>query len=189
MKHDLLSPVDAERRSHLIYSFYRPNSPITKKETLAQKSGYSPEYIARLFSGERRVSDEAAKNLAISLGVREEYLLGKDDYMTLEDYQKIMQQADSLASAINQCALTNHFYYTGADPTDIPEDKSFDEKTRTFISTAHNIKQRSLINLADQYYIDITDEEYKTLCDDISEYIQFKLQQLYNHHSKHHIKK
>lgn len=101
MKHSLLSPDDAERRSHLIYSFYRPNSPITKKETLAQKAGYSPEYIARLFSGERRVSDEAAKNLALSLGVREEYLLGKDDYMTIEDYQKVMQQADSLASAIN----------------------------------------------------------------------------------------
>lgn len=189
MKHDLLSPVDAERRSHLIYSFYRPNSPITKKETLAQKAGYSPEYIARLFSGERRVSDEAAKNLAISLGVREEYLLGKDDYMTSEDYQKVMQKADSLASVINQCALTNHFYYTGANPIDILEDMSFDEKTKAFITAAHSINQRTLLNLNDQYYINITDEEYKTLCDDISEYIQFKLQQLYNHRSKNRIPK
>ena len=45
-------------------------------------------------------------------------------------------------------------------------------------------KESIIIKLKEKRYVDISDDEYKLFCDDISDYIHFKIQQLYNQHSK-----
>lgn len=179
----LTNEKDIERRSRLIYSIYRPGFSMKRAE-IAQAAGYTPEYLARLISGERRVSDEAAHNLAIALNVRETYLLGVDEYMTDADFNKVMAQADNMASTINQTALAHDYFYTGDTMPELSANDRLTEEILSFIKDAVESEKRYIIKLKEKRYVDISDDEYKLFCDDISDYIHFKIQQLYNQHSK-----
>lgn len=183
----LTNEKDIERRSRLIYSIYRPGFSMKRAE-IARAAGYTPEYLSRLVSGERRVSDEAAHNLSIALNVREAYLLGDDDYMTEADFNKVMAQADSMASTINQTALIHDYFYTGDSLPDISANDRLTEEMLTFVKEAIESEKRYIIKIKEKRFVDISDEEYKTFCDDISDYIHFKIQQLYEHHLKKDIK-
>lgn len=184
MKHESLNPEDAERRSRLIYSYYRPFGMKKRKEDIAREAGYTPEYLARLFSGERRVSDEAAKNLANALGVRAEYLLLKDEYMTPADFDQAMTEADSLGKAINHTAIAKDFFNTGVLPESISDLEKINEDVVTFINNSHAEGKRLLVNIKEKKYIQMDDDTYKSLCDEIADYIEFKLQQLYRNSVK-----
>ena len=113
----LTNETDIEKRSRLIYSIFRPGYNY-KRSDIAKLAGYSPEYLSRLVSGERRVSDEAAHNLAPALGVREEYLLLKDDYMTMDDYVKALSETNNIGILISQLAM-KHWYIT-TETTSLP---------------------------------------------------------------------
>lgn len=58
------------------------------------------------------------------------------------------------------------------------------EEILSFIKDAVESEKRYIIKLKEKRYVDISDDEYKLFCDDISDYIHFKIQQLYNQHSK-----
>lgn len=179
----LTNEKDIERRSRLIYSIYRPNFNL-KRSDIAKAAGYTPEYISRLISGERRISDEAAKNLAVALNVRVEYLRAEDEYMTHEDFSKIMEQADNFASSINQATQDTGFLYL--DAHNVTTDQLWkippEEDILSFITTFSSNNERYVVHIKEKKYIAITDDEYKALCDDITDFIQFKVQQLYKNH-------
>ena len=180
----LTSEKDIERRSRLIYSIYRPNFNL-KQSDIAKAAGYTPEYISRLISGERRISDEAAKNLAIALNVRVEYLRAEDEYMTYEDFSKIMEQADNFASSINQATQDTGLLYLDAHniTTNQLWKTTPEEDVLSFITSFSSHNERCVVHIKEKKYTTITDDEYKALCDDITDFIQFKVQQLYKKHT------
>lgn len=179
----LKNPTDIERRSRLIYSIYR-NGFTMKRSEIALNAGYTPEYISRLISGERRVTDDAIHNLAPVLGVREAYLLGQDDFMTQTDLDKALQKADAFSANINQAAATINFVYTGCPPHDMTDITKCKSHVQDFINDKVISKERLFINTKEEYYVEISEDEYKDFCDDISSYIQFRIQQFYKKHSK-----
>lgn len=176
----LTNDTDIERRSRLIYSIYRPGYN-QKRSDIANLAGYSPEYLSRLISGERRLSDEAAHNLAPALGVREEYLQLKDDYMTIDDYTAALSETNDIGILISQIAL-KHKYITAETISLLLSDEEFSEPIRSFLihhKYAYG-KPHYVVNINNNKYISIDDEHFKTLCSDISEYIEFKISKLFS---------
>ena len=57
------------------------SSHITQKE-LADKTGYTPQYISNIICGKKNMSTDAARLFSKFLNIREQYLLCEDDYKT-----------------------------------------------------------------------------------------------------------
>lgn len=185
----LTNETDIERRSRLIYSIYRPGYN-SKHSDIAKSAGYSPEYLSRLISGERRLSNEAAHNLAPVLGVREEYLLLKDDYMTMDDYTSALSETNNIGILISQIAL-RHKYITTETISLLLSDEKLNEPIRSFLIQNRYVygKPHYIINLNSNKYISIDDEHFKTLCNDISDYIEFKISKLFSNSKQYDISK
>lgn len=183
----LVNETDIERRSRLIYSIYRPGYDY-KRSDIAKSAGYSPEYLSRLISGERRLSDEAAHNLAPVLGVREEYLQLKDDYMTIDDYTAALSETNDIGILISQIAL-KHKYITTETISLLLSDEELSEPIRSFL-IQHKYaygKPHYIVNLKSKKYITINDELFKTLCNDISDYIEFKISKFFSQSKQYEI--
>lgn len=185
----LTNEADIERRSRLIYSIYRPGYE-HKRSDIAQSAGYSSEYLSRLISGERRLSDEAAHNLAPVLGVREEYLQLKDNYMTMNDYTAALSETNNIGILISQIAL-KHKYITTETISLLLSDEELSEPIRSFLIKNRYAygKPHYIINLNSNKYVSINDEHFKTLCDDISDYIEFKISKLFSQNQQFDISK
>lgn len=185
LKFKKLDPEYQERRSRLINAYYVGGHGDMSKQELADKAGYTPEYISRLFSGERKISDDAAKTLAKVLGVREEYLLLKDDYMRKSDFALLLQAADSYAGMIQSALVDEGYLYTGAGTLDLPD---FAEVLQDkFISDACSNHERIIVNAEEETFIQLSETEYKEFCDDLSAYIQFKVQRLFKTHEYYYV--
>lgn len=87
-------------------------------------------------------------------------------------------------STINQTALAHDYFYTGDTMPELFANDRLTEEILSFIKDAVESEKRYIIKLKEKRYVDISDDEYKLFCDDISDYIHFKIQQLYNQHSK-----
>lgn len=79
---------------------------MSQKE-LAKATGYTPQYISSLVMGKKKLSSEAARNIAKSLSIRKEYLLCIDDYKTdkqqWDKRHRLFDERESiLESLINQ---------------------------------------------------------------------------------------
>lgn len=183
----LTNEADIERRSRLIYSIYRPGYE-HKRSDIAKAAGYSSEYISRLISGERRLSDEAAHNLAPVLGVREEYLQLKDNYMTMDDYTTALSETNDIGILISQIAL-KHKYITTETISLLLSEEKLSEPIRSFLIQNRYVygKPHHIVNLNNNKYISINDERFKALCDDISDYIDFKISKLFSQNKQYDI--
>lgn len=146
----LTNPDDIERRSRLIFSIYRVGAAQQKRADIAEKAGYTPEYLSRLISGERRVSDEAARNLALVLGVREEYLICKDDYITDEDYQKVLDTTNSIGKAISQVANILGYYDTDSISNILFANLDKDVEKFIIHNRLENSQKHCLINIKEK---------------------------------------
>lgn len=185
----LTNETDIERRSRLIYSIFRPGYNY-KRSDIAKLAGYSPEYLSRLVSGERRVSDEAAHNLAPALGVREEYLLLKDDYMTMDDYVKALSETNNIGILISQLAM-KHRYITTETTSLISSEEELNNSIHSFI-IQHQYsygEPHYIINLSNNKFITINDEQFKTLCNDISDFVEFKFSKLFSQNKQYDVPK
>jgi transcriptional regulator with XRE-family HTH domain len=84
------------------------DSKITQKQ-LAELAHYTPQYISDIICGRRNMSIQAARAFSIILKVREEYLLGEDEYKTKEEMRlqnrvqnkEIENEIDILVSYLN----------------------------------------------------------------------------------------
>ena len=79
---------------------FNQRHPHISKAELARKSSYSYEYVIRIFSGERRVTDAAIDQFAPILNVRKEFLYGYDNIMTEQAYRAAMEFADRYTALI-----------------------------------------------------------------------------------------
>ena len=165
MKLKNLSKEDLERRSRLITCYYSSDNKLSKTD-LANSAGYSIEYIARLFSGERRISDEAAKNIAKALNVRKEYILCIDNYKTTEEFNSAINRINSITAAINSFSFDNN-YLTSYTHIENNNNASSDDNC---------YKSRYLINTKEEKFVELSFDEYIALCNEISDYINFKLE-------------
>ena len=184
MNLDKLSKNDILRRTRLIYSIYSGNNFKRTRGEIAQSAGYTPEYLSRIISGNRRLTNEAAKHFSIALNVREEYLLGEDEYMTEEDLAKEFDTQNKISNSIFSISyihdnilfskLLSKFATELIDFNQMEKQKS--EKTKFLIESE---KKNIILNLHNNKYIELSDKEYFSLCDEISQYIQFKIEYLF----------
>lgn len=186
MSADTLTPKDKNRQARLIYSYYRPGRPVMSKEELAERAGYSPEYISRLFSGARRISDEAAKSLSKALDIRKEYLLGKDDFMTREDYQKAREIKYSIGVSISEIALFKGFLITAILPSGsimkAGEKGILNEDMRTKLLRLPSDSNGGMIDLSSQVYAGFDNLSWESICDEVADFVDFKLKQFFTRH-------
>lgn len=174
-----LSDEDSARRTRLIYCIYNVENSVRSKSEIAESAGYTPEYLSRLISGERRVSDEAVKHFAKALNVRKEFLLGLDDYMTEKDYQTAFKNMDDIGSSISSISASNsNRVYSPFIFEPILRKKIEDSDFLSFLIASRNSSY--WIDLDSKRYIEITADEYVSLCDEISEFIKFKIDRLFN---------
>lgn len=187
MNLDKLNSDDRERRTHLIYSYYRNGVDNMPRSELAERCGYSIEYISRLFSGKKRVTDEAARCLAKVLHVREEYLLCKDNFMLEEDYQKEMEEVRALGFLINKIVIDQGFINTDIPITTLSKTQTKNKNMLSFIKKSQNMGKRLLINIEDNEYIELQDKTYRNLCKDIADFIEYRIKQLYKNYNHYDI--
>lgn len=186
MSADTLTPKDRERQERLIYSYHRAGLPSMSKEELAEKAGYSPEYISRLFSGARRISDEAARSLSKALNVRKEYLLGKDDFMTGEDYKRAKEIKNSIGVSISEIALYKGFFNTAVLPAasivNAEKRGILDKDMRTKLMRLLYDNNGGLVDLSSQQYAGFDNICWDSICDEVADFVDFKLKQFFMKH-------
>lgn len=185
-KHLNLPPEDQLRRSRLISAFYRNQYQSMSRAEIAEKAGYSPEYISRLFSGERRISDEAAKVLSPILGIREDYLLGKDTYMTEEDYRNSVRIADSVWS--NFGLINRHCEFCIYEVDKIPDElPGFKKEDIDYIRENVSDATRIVIDMTKKTGTPISDSEYKDIMAEIADYADYRLKIFTRDKREHHM--
>jgi len=187
MSLDNLSADDKERRFRLISSYYRKGTKDMSRPELAEKSGYSVEYISRLISGKKRVSDEAARCLSKALHVRKEFLLCKDNFMLEEDYNKEMEKVRALGLLINKVMIDHGFINTDVPLTTPSNTQVKNKNILSFIKKNKATGKRLLINIEDNEYIELQDTTYRNLCKDIADFIEYKIKQLYKNYGHYDI--
>ena len=69
----------------------------TTQKELAEKSGYTPQYISYIVTGKKNMSLESARIFAKILDVEEDYLLCKSDYRTFNDYLSELSAENDIA--------------------------------------------------------------------------------------------
>ena len=58
------------------------------QKKIAEESGYTQQYISNLLKGIRPIGDDCANAIGKVLGINPEYILGKSDFKSTEDYWK-----------------------------------------------------------------------------------------------------
>lgn len=76
MKQEKLNQICAERLKQSIKSSGMKNNEV------ATEAGFTPQHISKLVNGKARLTADTARILANVLHVKEDYLLGEDDYPT-----------------------------------------------------------------------------------------------------------
>lgn len=84
MKLEKLNSVCAERLRKCI-----DNSGMKDKD-VAKEAGFTPQHISNLVNGKARLTADTARILSSVLKVKEDYLLGEDDYPTNSDMYRAM---------------------------------------------------------------------------------------------------
>ena len=56
------------------------------QKRIAEESGYTQQYISNLLNGVRPIGEECAKSISKVLDIDPDYILGKTDYKSKEDY-------------------------------------------------------------------------------------------------------
>lgn len=58
------------------------------QKKIAEESGYTQQYISNLLKGIRPIGEDCANAIGKVLGINPEYILGKSDFKSVEDYWK-----------------------------------------------------------------------------------------------------
>lgn len=184
MKFKNLSEEDTIRRSRLIYSIYTGSNSKKTHRDIANSAGYSPEYLSRIISGNRRLTDEAAEQLASVLHVRKEYLLGEDEYMTEDDYKRAIDKHNELSKSIfnisqlhDNVVFSKHFQEYLEGSIDSNNTEKQDDTSIHFLIDAR--QKNIILDLKTEKYIELSDNEYFSLCEEIAQFIQFKINNLF----------
>lgn len=153
----------------------RENVKMSQKD-LAEKACYTPVYISNLETGKKTMSVEAAKKCAEVLGVRYEYLLGRDDIKTEREYY---EKKDSLSSEFRALMETSFILKTGYHCAlelynDIPEKRTDNSHVEIngYILSAPDIDY----DYERLFYISFDDAQ--NVLHEVSDFLAFKLEQL-----------
>ena len=206
MKRKTLSSEDEIRRSRLKEAVNAQFPPMTKEE-LAEKTGYTLGYINKIFSGQRRISNTALHQFAQILNTRAEYLLGKDTVMTESDYRVKAQQSEGYSAAINISLGKSSDYYLVDKFFDVEafDQKANDQRWSRAASEINSMLHQDLNEIIqnnrrvitkavtfDHWFdscVELSESDYYNLCDEVSDYICFKIEQLYRRLEKEQHKK
>lgn len=153
----------------------RENVKMSQKD-LAKKACYTPVYISNLETGKKTMSVEAAKRCAEVLGVRYEYLLGRDDIKTEREYY---EKKDSLSSEFRTLMETSFILKTGYHCAlelynDIPEKRTDNSHVEIdgYILSAPDIDH----DYKRLFYI--SSDDAQNVLQEVSDFLSFKLEQL-----------
>ena len=126
-------------------------------------------YITSSSKTSRKLSDHLASQLASYFGVRKEWLLGNDDFETIEDLNAyIDKNQDNYYKHTPILALLNELNYSALGTMPTRDDE-------------HSHRQLHLIS-SDKYII-LDQSEWISFSDEIVEFIEFKLQKLFSSHA------
>ena len=104
MEQEKLNKIRAERLRKCI-----DNSGKNDKD-IAKEAGYTPQHISNLVRGKKTLTTDTARILSRVLGVRMEYLLYEDNYMT--ETEKISSEISNLKDvSINICNVLDNKGY------------------------------------------------------------------------------
>ena len=142
------------------------------KQEIADQLGVSANQLSYITSDaktSRGISERLASQLAHYFGVRVDWLLGNDDFETMEDLNTYIGKAqDDYYKHTPILALLNELDYSALGT--VPREDS-----------EHGLRQLHLIS-SDKYII-LNQNEWASFSDEIVEFIDFKLQKLFSSHA------
>lgn len=164
---------------------------LTQKE-LAEKSGYTPQYISNIIVGKKNMSEDSAKVFSKILNVRKEYLLCDDNFMTTtefinSEYAFWDARDTSIMNILKLIGVSTGlvFFSPELDIETIKECKvkgSFDRPCSFLLEDAagqeHSAILESISITFEEKQSTISVGQYLAFCDHIYNYIGFALQQL-----------
>lgn len=175
---------DIKRLDRLQQAFDQRHPHISKAD-LAREASYSYEYVIRIFSGERRVSDAAIEQFAPILKVRKEYLYGYDNIMTEQAYRAAMDFADKYTALI-RLALTDYKYQLLDSKYDLSihdgEMNSFSMSSlRNFVAEGYHpiLLMEDDDDFSEFEFSVLDNQSYFELVRDIQSFIKVKVQQAF----------
>ena len=179
-----LSEQDRLRRTRLIQAIYNNNNHQRTKGEIAQSAGYTPEYLSRILSGERRLTNEAAKHFSKVLYVREDYLLGKDPYMTQDDLEKATFMNTVIGTFVSKISFYHDKrFFSGSFYDFLDELPPFDDPvfcSPDFADFLYKARYKTYyIDFYNEKYVELTNDEYMDFCEEIAHFIKFKIDYLF----------
>jgi len=97
-----LNPEHGKRLSECL------NDKKMSQKELAEKSGYTKQYISYIVTGKKNMSSESAEVFANILHIRKEYLLCKDNYKTFDDFFDEISSENEMAKKAALSLLKVH---------------------------------------------------------------------------------
>lgn len=177
-----------------------------KQCVLAEKAYYSSGYISELKRGAKGITSDNADRFAPILGVRREYLLLQDDYMTFEDmisgmigkreeidaasfglldalgyrFGDVMQQPDGSHKSM-------HRPYSRITINKQIDEYSHDDTDAEILEKAHDAPpvRYYVVTAPDGERFQVEQEDFMRIIDDISDFARFRIQQARQHYFRH----
>ena len=162
------------------------NEKKMSQKELAEKSGYTKQYISYIVTGKKNMSVESAEIFANILHVRKEYLLCKDDYKTLEDiFEEISNESDILRKAALKMLEIFGIYTVGepySEEWSEQEIANFNRLYRDELKIIHRSTDMISIRIGNEEPLEIRYEILLNCIGDIIEYVEFQAEKLKNNY-------
>ena len=151
-------------------------------EQLKSQKYYYREKISRFKHGKIKLSDDDLLIFSKLFNVRQDYLSGKDDYRTEDDFSIAQQNKKGIFTGLHQVLVALGYADTYMEDDDY--NPTFPQNTYAFLETLKKPLGENNISLicdvnADSY-VSVPIEYYEQLLTDIVDYMTFKLDKLFS---------